>query len=229
MSTGPGSGFRSRSTGGAQIEPHRVGGFSGCQQIAPNRVGVFGGVQQTSPYRVGVSGGVPPNDTTPGRVLRPVSYFSKKIGRIIPIFFACFVIEDGREREKDISQPCSVTTEGVLQVETMWSFPPITPTYDQNVQRCVAMLECERFYVLTRSVMKESLETVKCMVLHDKRKKRVLFKIRVDVCRRSNNLPEDRPKRAGLGVSRRDCLDYTVRLCKYTWSHVVTTEHQYHQ
>ena len=57
--------------------------------------------------------------------------------------------------------------------------------------------------MLTRSVMKEFFQSTKSSVLHDKRKKRVLFKIRVDVWRRSDNLPEDRAKRAGLGRPRK--------------------------
>ena len=39
------------------------------------------------------------------------------------------------------------------------------------------MSEGEGFHLVTRSVMKEFLETVKWMVLHDKRKKCVVFKI----------------------------------------------------
>ena len=67
------------------------------------------------------------------------------------------------------------------------------------------------------------LEDAKWMVLADKSKKRMLFKFRVDVRRRADNLPEDREKRAGLGAARRDRLEYTNRLCKYAWSHVSTT------
>ena len=74
-----------------------------------------------------------------------------------------------------------MASEEVLQVESKWPFLPITPTYDQYVQRWVTMSEREGFHVLTRSVMKELFHTDKWMVLHDKRKKRVFFKIRVDV------------------------------------------------
>jgi hypothetical protein len=74
-----------------------------------------------------------------------------------------------------------VGSDEVLQVESKWPFLPITPTYDQYVQRWVTMSESEGFHLKTRSVMKELLEGDKWMVFQDKRKKRVLFKIRVDV------------------------------------------------
>jgi len=67
--------------------------------------------------------------------------------------------------------------EEVLQVSSKWPFPPLTPTYDQYVQRWVTIPAREGFHVLSGSVMKALLETVKWMALHDKRKKRVLFKI----------------------------------------------------
>ena len=75
--------------------------------------------------------------------------------------------------------------------------------------------------------MKELLEDVKRGVLTDKRKKRMLFKFRVDFWRRTDNLPEDRVKRAGLGAVRRDRLEYTNRLCKYAWSDANITHCQY--
>ena len=93
----------------------------------------------------------------------------------------------------------------------------------------MVMSERETFHVLTRSVMKEFLHDVKCMVLDDKQKNHILCKIRVYVWHRSDNLPEDRAKRAGLGDSHRDRLTYTYGLCKYVWSHVRTTDQQYHQ
>jgi hypothetical protein len=79
------------------------------------------------------------------------------------------------------AQSCFVASEEVLEVESKCPFLPINPTYDQYVHRLVSMSECEVFHVLTRSVMKELLHDDKCMVLHDKWKKSVFFKIRVDV------------------------------------------------
>ena len=102
------------------------------------------------------------------------------------------------------AQACPATCEEVLNVESKWPYLPITPTYDQYVQRWVVILEREGFHLKTRSVMKQLLEETKWMVLSDKRKKRALFKIRVDLWRRLDNLPEDRAKRAGLGDDRRD-------------------------
>jgi hypothetical protein len=87
--------------------------------------------------------------------------------------------------------------------------------------------ERDGFHVKTRSVMKELLEDVKRGVLVDKRKKRILFKFRVDFWRRADNLPEDRVKREGLGVARRHRLEYTNRLCKYAWSDANITHRQY--
>jgi hypothetical protein len=75
----------------------------------------------------------------------------------------------------------SVGSDDVLQVEIKWSYLPITPTYDQYVQQWVVMPECEGFHLKTRSAMKRLFEDDKWMVLQDKRKKRALFKIRVDV------------------------------------------------
>jgi hypothetical protein len=56
----------------------------------------------------------------------------------------------------------------------------------------MTMSQSEGFHVITRSDMKELFHDVKCMVLDDNHKKSVLFEIRVDVCHRSDNLPEDR-------------------------------------
>ena len=93
----------------------------------------------------------------------------------------------------------------------------------------MTMPQREGFHLFTRSVMKELRDHTKWMVLHDNHKKRVFFEIRVDVWHRSDNLPEDRTKRTGLGVSRRDRLVYTYELCKYAWSHASATNQQYHQ
>jgi hypothetical protein len=90
------------------------------------------------------------------------------------------------------------------------------------------MPEREGFHLKTRSVMKQLLEDAKWMVLADQSKKRMLFKFRVDVWRRADNLPEDRTKRSGQGTVRRDRLEYTNRLCKYARSHESATQRQYH-
>jgi hypothetical protein len=74
----------------------------------------------------------------------------------------------------------SVGSDDVLQVEIKWPYLHITPTYDQYVQRWVVMPERDGFHLKTRFVMKQLLEDAKWMVLSDKRKKRVFFKIRVD-------------------------------------------------
>ncbi len=73
------------------------------------------------------------------------------------------------------------TSEEVLEVENKWSHLPITPTCDQYVHRWVVIPEREGFHLKTRSVMKQLLEDTKWMLLSDKNKKSVLFKIRVDV------------------------------------------------
>ena len=126
------------------------------------------------------------------------------------------------------AQVCPEAGDEVLDVESKWPYLPITPTHDEYVQRWVVMPERERFHLKTRSVMKQLLENAKWMVLTDKIKKRMLFKFRVDVWRRVDNLPEDGEKRAGLGAVRRDRLEYTNRLCKYAWSHTSATQRQYH-
>ena len=87
----------------------------------------------------------------------------------------------GTEEVMGKSPVSSVGSDDVLQVESKWPYLPITPTYDQYVQRWVVMTEREGFHLKTRSVMKQLLEDVKWMVLSDKRKNRALFKIRVDV------------------------------------------------
>ena len=109
-------------------------------------------------------------------------------------------------------QDASVSSEEVFQVESKWPFLPIYPTYDQYVLRFMVMPQREGFHVLTRSVMKELRDHSKWFVLHDNHKKRVLFTVREDVWRRSDNLPEDRAKRAGLGACRRERLVYTYNL-----------------
>jgi hypothetical protein len=78
-------------------------------------------------------------------------------------------------------QACPAPCEEVFDVENKWPYLPITPTYDQYVQRWVVMPEREGFHLKTRSAMKELLEDVKWMVLNDKFKKRTIFKIRVDL------------------------------------------------
>ncbi len=115
----------------------------------------------------------------------------------------------------------------MLDVENKWPYLPITPTYDQYVQRWVVMPESEGFHLETRSAMKQLQEDVKWMVLHDKFKKRALFKIRVDLWCRLHNLPEDRATRAGLGAARRDRLEHTYRFFQHRWSDPVVTERHY--
>ena len=84
---------------------------------------------------------------------------------------------------------CSVGSDDVLQVESKWPFLPITPTYDEYVHQSMVFPfpQREGFQVLTRSDMKELRSSDKSLVLFDKFKKRVLFKIRVDVWRRAHN------------------------------------------
>ena len=125
------------------------------------------------------------------------------------------------------AQACPATCEEVLNVESKWPYLPITPTYDQYVQRWVVMPEREGFHLKTRCAMKQLLEDAKWMVLNDKFKKRALFKIRVDLWRRLDNLPEDRAKRAGLGAARRDRLQHTYRFFQHTWSDASATEREY--
>jgi hypothetical protein len=79
------------------------------------------------------------------------------------------------------AQTCPAACEEVLDVESKWPYLPITPTYDQYVQRWVVMPEREGFHRKTRSAMKQLLEDAKWKVLSDKSKKRALFKIRVDL------------------------------------------------
>ena len=124
-------------------------------------------------------------------------------------------------------QACPAPCEEVLDVENKWPYLPITPTYDQYVQRWVVMPEREGFHLKTRSAMKELLEDAKWMVLNDQFKKRVLFKIRVDLWRTLDNLPEDRAKRAGLGAARRDRLEHAYRFFQSTWSDPAATEREY--
>jgi hypothetical protein len=132
-----------------------------------------------------------PPDTGPDWVSRPVSCFSKKSCQICPnFFFLKFRRTTGKGMTKE--QVSSVTSEEVSQVESKWPFLPIYPTYDQYEQQFMTMSQREGFHVLTRSVMKELRDHTKWMVLHDNHKKHVFFEIRVDVWRRSDNLPEDR-------------------------------------
>ena len=78
------------------------------------------------------------------------------------------------------AQACPAAYKEVLDVESKWPYLPLTPTYDQYVQRWVVMPEREGFHLKTRSAMKQLLEDAKWKVLSDKSKKRALFKIRVD-------------------------------------------------
>ena len=133
----------------------------------------------------------------------------------------------GTEEVMGKTPSSSVGSDDVLQVENKWSYLHITPTYDQYVDRWVTMPDREGFHLKTRSPMKELFEDDKWMVLSGKRKKRTLFKIRVDVCRRSENLPEDRTRRAGLGDVRCPRVTYTDFLYWYAWSNAVTTDRQY--
>jgi len=127
------------------------------------------------------------------------------------------------------AQACPAACEEVLDVESKWPYLPITPTYDEYVQQYLVMPQPERdgFHVKTRSAMKELLEDIKRGVRADKRKKRMLFKFRVDFWRGADNLPEDTAKRAGLGAARRHRLDYTNQLCKHAWSDANITQRQY--
>jgi hypothetical protein len=52
----------------------------------------------------------------------------------------------------------------VLQVESKWPYLPITPTYDQYVQRWVTMPEREGFHLKTRSAMKQLLRLLKSVM-----------------------------------------------------------------
>jgi hypothetical protein len=106
---------------------------------------------------------------------RPVFNFKKKLGELSHFFFSSF----SKEREKGMTntQSCPSACEEVLDVESKWSYLPITPTYDEYVQRWVVMSEREGFHVKTRSSMKELLEDAKRIVLTDKSKKRMLFKV----------------------------------------------------
>ena len=92
-----------------------------------------------------------------------------------------------REQVMGKAPVCSVGIDDVFQVESKWTFLPITPTYDEYVQRSMVFPARQGFHVLTRSVMKELSSTVKSLVLFDKFKKSALFKIRVDVWRRAHN------------------------------------------
>jgi hypothetical protein len=127
------------------------------------------------------------------------------------------------------AQAGQASCEEVLDVDIKWPYLPITPTYDEYVQRYVVMPQTERdgFHVKTRSAMKDLLEDVTRGVRWDKRKKRMLFKFRVDLWRRAHNLPQDRAIRAGLGAARSHRLEYTNQLCKYAWSDANVTQRQF--
>ena len=117
-------------------------------------------------------------------------------------------------------QDASVSSEEVLQVESKWPFLPIYPTHDQYVQQSMAMPQSEGLHVLTRSVMKELRDHSKWFVLHDNHKKRVLFTVREDVWRRSDNLPESE---SVVSVEVRVCkYNLTICLCVLTLIHLVT-------
>ena len=75
------------------------------------------------------------------------------------------------------AQACPAACEEVLDVESKWPYLPITPTYDQYVQRWVVMPEREGFHLKTRSAMKQLLEDAKCKVLLDKNKKSALLPV----------------------------------------------------
>ena len=61
-------------------------------------------------------------------------------------------------------QACPAPCEEVFDVENKWPYLPITPTYDQYVQRWVVMPEREGFHLKTRSAMKQLLEDAKWMI-----------------------------------------------------------------
>ena len=124
----------------------------------------------------------------------------------------------------------SVVSDDVLLVESKWSFLPITPTYDEYVEECMTIPfpQREGFDVLTRSAMKQLCSSIKSLVHFDRFKKCSFFKIRVDVCHRVYNYPEDRVKRAGLGGDRRRRLVWSNFLSWYAWSQSVTTDRQYY-
>jgi hypothetical protein len=64
------------------------------------------------------------------------------------------------------AQTCPEEYEEVLDVERKWSYLPITPTYDQYVQRWVFMPEREGFHLKTRSAMKQFLEDAQMRAQH---------------------------------------------------------------
>jgi len=102
----------------------------------------------------------------------------KELGELSLFFFPSF--RKAREKGMANAETSPPTSEEVLDVENKWTYLPITPTYDEYVHRWVVMPERDGFHVKTRSVMKELLEDVKRKVLVDKRKKRMIFKFRVD-------------------------------------------------
>jgi hypothetical protein len=63
-----------------------------------------------------------------------------------------------------------------------------------------------------RLKVSDLIDDAKWMVLSDKRKNRALFKIRVDVWFRSDNLPEDRTKRDGLVLTKVSSLRIKIHI-----------------
>jgi hypothetical protein len=94
------------------------------------------------------------------------------------------------------AQACPAKCKEVLDVESKWPYLPLTPTYDQYVQRWVVMPESEGFHLKTRSAMKQLVEDAKYKVLLDKSKKRALFKIRQARPSRDSSHPHSERKDA---------------------------------
>jgi hypothetical protein len=112
------------------------GVFGGVPQMRPDRNGVFGGVPQMRPDHNGVflGGGVTGPDRDP-----PVVRFQKK-------FKILFFLSLLKAREKGMAntQAGQAASEEVLDVDSKWPYLPITPTYDEYVQRYVVMPQTER-------------------------------------------------------------------------------------
>ena len=122
-----------------------------------------------------------------GLFLRPVSHFFKKNGTIVPIFFPPSVCKRVNGEGKDMTKTETCSEES-------------EEVFQVALKHVVIGRKDPGFE--NQGLFYQSL----C----------VMFKIRVDVWRRSNNLSEDRAKLAGLGVSRCDRLFYTLRICQYT-------------
>jgi hypothetical protein len=121
-------------------------------ETTPDR-GFWGGpTNETTPDR-GFGGG-PTNETTPqwgffggggtGPVLETGFQLKKKLGELSHFFFRLF--RKAREKDMANAQACPTACEEVLDVESKWPYLPITPTYDQYVQRWVVMSEREGFH-----------------------------------------------------------------------------------